>query len=77
MATETTPTYTETKPARGFPGLSCIKCGSNENVIKLDLDDGDTLTCTGCEEDYSIEEVREHCTAWQHAIARIDRMFAE
>jgi transcription elongation factor Elf1 len=52
--------------------LTCIKCGQSDSVIRLDLDDGHTLTCTGCEESYSVDDVRACMAGWTRALAWID-----
>lgn len=43
--------------------LTCPKCLSNE-VIRLDLTDGDTLTCSGCDEEYSLADVEAVVASW-------------
>ena len=43
--------------------LICPKC-LEVATVRLDLDDGDTLTCTGCEESYSVDTVRQMVEGW-------------
>lgn len=43
--------------------LVCPKCLSVE-IIKLDLDDGDTLTCGGCDETYQADDVAHLVEGW-------------
>lgn len=43
--------------------LICPKCLCEE-VIRLDLCDGDTLTCGGCDAEYSAGDVRAMVDGW-------------
>ena len=77
MATETTPTVTQTctEPERGFGLLPCPRCGEDTH-IRLDLDDCAVFTCTSCEADFAADDVRNLVAVWSDVLARIDRMFA-
>ena len=35
----------------------CIRCG--EQSLKVDADDFDTITCTNCEEEFTVADVEE------------------
>lgn len=39
----------------------CPKCLADE-VIRVNLDDGDTLTCSGCDEEFTAGDLREPLT---------------
>jgi hypothetical protein len=43
--------------------LICPKC-LNEETVRLNLDDGDTLTCTGCDEEYTVGDVAALVASW-------------
>lgn len=43
--------------------LTCPKCLS-EAVIRLDVGDGETLTCDHCEESYTTAEIRAVVDGW-------------
>jgi hypothetical protein len=42
----------------------CIRCGSADGGLTVDLDDGDTLRCLGCEAEYSVGDVVEVIESW-------------
>lgn len=63
---------TQTPPAsKGFPGLRCPLCGSTD-IQALYLDDLTTCRCTSCEEDYTLDDVRELVAAWSRVLNWID-----
>jgi len=39
--------------------LICPKCMAIDATVRLDLDDGETLTCDSCVEMFSLADVRE------------------
>lgn len=43
--------------------LICPRC-LEEQCVKLDLADGDTLTCPGCDEEYSLATVEALVEGW-------------
>lgn len=43
--------------------LICPKC-LTDACITLDLDDGDTLRCNDCEEEYTVEDVSALVESW-------------
>lgn len=49
----------------------CPRCGEDV-CIRLDLHDGDQLTCTGCESEYTVSQVREMVEAWGPLLAWLD-----
>jgi transcription elongation factor Elf1 len=54
--------------ARGFEGLTCLKCGE-ENYVQLDLQDVDRVYCTSCESEYSLrEDVAPAVAAWRRVL---------
>jgi hypothetical protein len=67
----TTPKTEAPSIRRGFPGLRCPLCGSDD-VQSLDLDDLTTFRCAGCEESYSAGDVRELMAAWQRVLTWIE-----
>ncbi|HEY7309659.1 MAG TPA: hypothetical protein VH643_09910 [Gemmataceae bacterium] len=56
---------------RGFPGIRCPLCGS-EDVQTLALDELTTFRCAGCEDEYTAGDVRELLSAWSAVLAWID-----
>ncbi len=56
---------------RGFPSLTCVLCGEAD-CVRLDLSDLDTFTCTSCEADFTLDEVREHLAAWGRVVVWIE-----
>ena len=53
--------------------LHCILCGA-EAAIKLDLADGDTLSCPDCGEDFAVADVKDRINEWQTALNWIETM---
>lgn len=51
--------------------VTCIKCGE-AGSIKLDLTDMDTLTCSECDAEYSVDDVRAVMREWGPVLAWID-----
>lgn len=56
---------------RGFAGVRCPLCGSDD-VQKIQLDDLETCHCSACEEDYTLDDVRQLVAAWQRVLLWID-----
>ena len=50
----------------------CPKCLDGDAAVRLDLNDGDTLTCAGCEEEYSLDAVRELVAGWAKLLPWLD-----
>lgn len=48
---------------RGFADLPCIKCGVVDGV-HLVLLDCETFTCTECNEEFTVEDVRAQLAKW-------------
>jgi hypothetical protein len=73
MTTTTTETRTRTKAddRRGFPGLRCLKCGEEDTVRVNVADMG--LTCSSCDEGFSVAEVRDMMASWTRVLAWIDQ----
>ena len=67
-------TKPEATPAarRGFAGIRCPLCGSADDVQSLDLDDLSTFRCGGCDEQYSLDDVRQLVASWQRVLTWID-----
>jgi hypothetical protein len=53
--------------------LHCILCGADA-AIKLDLADGETLTCPECGDDFAIADVQERVDQWSKALKWIATM---
>jgi hypothetical protein len=47
--------------------LPCIKCGE-EAAIRVDVQDGDTLTCCGCDAEYTVEDVEQVIAEWREIL---------
>jgi hypothetical protein len=47
-----------------MPCVVCPKCLAESNV-KIDVNDGDTLTCPECEEEYSLTDVVNLIETWK------------
>ncbi len=43
-----------------------------ETAITLDVCDGDTLRCGGCEEEFTVDAVRELIASWGPLLAWVD-----
>ena len=43
--------------------LQCIRCGEDA-VIRLDLNDGDTMSCSECEKEFTVSDVEEVLACW-------------
>jgi hypothetical protein len=50
----------------------CPKCLDPDAVVRLNVADGDTLTCGGCEEEYSAARVREMVASWAKVLPWIE-----
>jgi hypothetical protein len=48
-----------------FKRPHCILCGSNAGSVRVDLDDGRTMTCTECEDEFTVDDVLEVIGTWQ------------
>ena len=44
--------------------LTCPRCMKDE-IVRVDINDGNTLTCAGCDETYTLDEVRDMIDQWQ------------
>lgn len=42
----------------GFGELPCLMCGAESAQITLSLEDGETLRCSECENEYQLEDVK-------------------
>lgn len=60
-----------TATERGF-NVTCIRCGNADATVTLNLDDCDTFRCTECEEEWSVEDVREHVIFWARVIKWVE-----
>ena len=49
----------------------CPRCGE-DCLISVALHDGDTLTCTGCDEGYTVDDVRALVASWGPLLAWLD-----
>ena len=49
----------------------CPKC-LNDETIRVNLDDGETLTCTGCDEEFTADDLRELVASWLPLLAWLD-----
>lgn len=56
---------------KGFPGIRCPLCGSDD-VQTISLDDLETCHCAGCEEDYTLDDVRQLVAAWGKVLAWVE-----
>ena len=50
--------------------LHCVLCGE-EAEIRLNLTDGETLSCPACGEDFAVSDVEERLEEWHKALAWI------
>ena len=60
---------------RGFPGLTCFKCGETDCISLAGLSDlsaDDAFTCRECNTDFSAADVREMLDGWSRLLAWID-----
>lgn len=49
--------------------LICPKCLA-ESCLKIDIADGDTITCPECEDEYSYTDVRAVVESWGPVVAK-------
>ncbi len=47
--------------------LICPRCMSEE-TIRLDLTDGDTMTCGGCDEEFTVDAVADLVASWSRVL---------
>jgi hypothetical protein len=47
--------------------LHCIMCGEDV-TIRVDLDDGHALTCTGCDSEYTTDDVERVIGEWREIL---------
>jgi hypothetical protein len=57
---------------RGFAELRCPLCGTATDAQRLDLADLYTFHCSGCEEEYTIDDVRQLLRQWQRVLTWIE-----
>ena len=64
-----------TPAQRGFADLPCVYCGESGclTIDLCDLTGDEALTCTQCETNYSLADVRAKIAAWLPVIAWIDQ----
>ena len=53
--------------------LHCILCGE-EASLTLNLQDGETVSCPECGNDFNTADVQERITEWTAALAWINNM---
>lgn len=63
---ETTPTVT-----RGF-SIRCVCCGTADGYRQLFLEDLNTIRCTECEEEFSVDDLREQVSQSTRLLKWID-----
>lgn len=56
---------------RGF-AVTCIRCGNEDAHVSLNLVDCDTFTCSNCDEEWSLEDARQHIAGWSSLIKWIE-----
>jgi hypothetical protein len=74
MNTTNTTTANQPRPAplgRGFAAV-CIRCGNPEAIVRLNLADVSEFKCDECGEEFTADDVRQFCGAWQRVLAWID-----
>lgn len=50
--------------AHGWPCLVCPRCLSSESTISIDLDDLDRCVCEGCDEQFTVADIRGIIAVW-------------
>jgi hypothetical protein len=74
MSTATaSPQTAAASPARGFPGLRCPICGSEDGLLYLDLGGLDDFRCTANDCEFTVEDVRQFIGQWSRLVAWIDQ----
>jgi hypothetical protein len=74
MSTATASPQTAVPPqARGFPGLRCPICGSEDGLLYLDLGGLDDFRCTANDCEFTVEDVRQFIGQWSRLVAWIDQ----
>jgi hypothetical protein len=69
MTTQTT--NNGTVKAKGLL-LPCPLCGEQQASVSLYLDDMDTCYCRDCENEFSLDTVRELIARWQRVLSWVD-----
>jgi uncharacterized protein (DUF983 family) len=49
----------------------CPRCGEDVG-IRVGLDDGETLTCTSCDAEYTVQDVRDLIACWGPLLVWLD-----
>ena len=74
MSTATaSPQTAAAPPPRGFPGLRCPICGSEDGLLYLDLGGLDDFRCTANDCEFTVEDVRQFIGQWSRLVAWIDQ----
>jgi hypothetical protein len=74
MSTATASPQTAVPPqAKGFPGLRCPMCGSDDGLILLDVGNLEEFHCTANECEFTTEDVRQLIGQWSRLLAWIDQ----
>jgi hypothetical protein len=55
--------------------VRCILCGEYDGV-SLKLADGDSFTCSNCDNEFAVEDVREQVEAWSAMLAWVRKCTA-
>jgi hypothetical protein len=73
MSVSTAPLATNAAPpARGFPGLRCPMCGSDDGILYLDVGNLEEFHCTANECEFTIDDVRQLIGQWQRLLTWIN-----
>jgi hypothetical protein len=59
---------------RGFPTLPCLWCGE-EGTVRVDLADltgDDAFTCSACDAEFGVADVRARLDAWLPVLAWVE-----
>jgi hypothetical protein len=70
----TAPRLAETAPPSRGLTLPCPKCGEEDAAVSLHLDDGETLHCRDCDNEFTLDDIRNFITRWQAVLAWVDAM---
>ena len=52
-------------------GVPCLRCGERGSV-RVRVDDGDTITCSACDEEFTAADVRAVVDSWGPLLGWLD-----
>ncbi len=53
--------------------VQCVKCGETD-CMRVNLDDFTTLTCSNCDEETTLEEIKEVMSQWAAMVKKLESL---